>query len=153
VADEWDEHAAGVVTFPSGRRVRGRRLRSDVPPGDAPQFALHLGWRRPPDPPWPHRWVRWADFWLPSEPDDATAALQEVWRRASEMRVEVACGGGVGRTGTALACLAVLDGVPGDEAVTFVRRRYASRAVETPWQRRFVERFDAGGRHRPLREG
>ncbi len=29
----------------------------------------------------------------------------------------------MGRTGTALACLAVLDGVPADEAVAFVRAK------------------------------
>jgi len=57
--------------------------------------------------------------------------------------VEVACAGGRGRTGTALACIAVLDGVPADIAVAFVRRYYDSRAVETPQQRRYVERFPA----------
>jgi protein-tyrosine phosphatase len=56
--------------------------------------------------------------------------------------VEVACSGGTGRTGTALACLAVLDGVPAADAVTFVRANYRPRAVETPSQRRFVARFD-----------
>ena len=56
-------------------------------------------------------------------------------------RVEIAFAGRRGRTGTALACLAVLDGVPGREAVAYVRKRCASRAVETPWQRRFVTRF------------
>ncbi|TGA98824.1 protein phosphatase, partial [Streptomyces sp. MZ04] len=51
------------------------------------------------------------------------------------------CGGGKGRTGTALACIAVLDGVPSGDAVAYVREHYAARAVETPWQRRFVTRF------------
>jgi protein-tyrosine phosphatase len=69
--------------------------------------------------------------------------LTEAWERAASDRVEVACGGGRGRTGTALACLAVLDGVPAADAVAFVRRAYDPRAVETPWQRRFVERFTA----------
>ena len=55
--------------------------------------------------------------------------------------MEIACGGGRGRTGTALACIAVLDGVPGREAAAFVRERYGARAVETPWQRRYVTRF------------
>jgi protein-tyrosine phosphatase len=50
-------------------------------------------------------------------------------------RVEVTCRGGVGRTGTALAALAVLDGLPPDDAVRRVRTRYHPRAVETPWQR------------------
>ena len=39
------------------------------------------------------------------------------------------------------ACLAALDGVPGDEAVAFVRANYHRRAVETPGQRRFVRSF------------
>ena len=62
-------------------------------------------------------------------------------RAARAERVEIACSGGHGRTGTALACLAVLDGVPSHQAVAYVREHYAPRAVETPWQRRFVSRF------------
>ena len=77
------------------------------------------------------------------EPLDVVARerLREAWARAVDERVEVACGGGRGRTGTALACLAVLDGLTGPEAVAHVRRYYAPQAVETPWQRRFVSRF------------
>ncbi|MGY0232850.1 protein phosphatase [Longispora urticae] len=60
---------------------------------------------------------------------------------AGAERVEVACGGGRGRTGTALACLAILDGVPPGEAVAFVREHYHRHAVETPWQRRHVRDF------------
>ncbi len=54
---------------------------------------------------------------------------------------EVPCSGGRGRTGTALACIAALDGVPTEQAVAFVREHYDARAVETPWQRRYVARF------------
>lgn len=67
--------------------------------------------------------------------------FREAWERAARERVEIACGGGRGRTGTALACLAVLDGVPAEDAVDFVRRNYDRHAVETPWQRRYVRRF------------
>jgi hypothetical protein len=152
VADEWDEDAEGVLTLPSGRQVRGRSLRSGVPPGEVPQFALLLSWRRPAEQPWPSRWVRWADFWLPSSPEDARDALRDAWRKAADRRVEVACGGGVGRTGTALACLAVLDGVAAEEAVAFVRREYLPRAVETPWQRRFVAGLDPEAGWRPMKD-
>jgi protein-tyrosine phosphatase len=55
--------------------------------------------------------------------------------------VEIACSGGHGRTGTALACLVVLDGLPTADAVGYVRQHYSRHAVETPWQRRFVSRF------------
>jgi hypothetical protein len=39
------------------------------------------------------------------------------------------------------ACLAVLDGLPGREAISYVREHYSARAVETPWQHRFAVRF------------
>jgi protein-tyrosine phosphatase len=112
-----------------------------MPTGPLPEFALYLQSKAPPDVSWGSRWLRWADWWLPADPEDARQALVEVWQRAEYQRVEVACSGGIGRTGTALACLAVLDGVAASEAVGFVRTHYHPRAVETPWQRRYVARF------------
>jgi len=129
-----------VVVLPSGRAVRGRGLRHGPPAEPADVCFVLLG--APPEPqPWEVRWVRWPDFRLPAEPDDARAALHEAWERAEHERVELACWGGMGRTGTALAAIAVLDGVPPAEAVAWVRERYAARAVETPWQRRWVARL------------
>jgi hypothetical protein len=49
-------------------------------------------------------------------------------------RVEVGCLGGHGRTGTALACLAILTGHPPGEAVAWVRANYCADAVETAEQ-------------------
>jgi hypothetical protein len=143
VREPWEPGAPGVVRLPSGRLVRGRALRRPVPDGPVPQWALHLLGRTPPPVPWPSRWVRWPDFRLPADRADARDALEELWRRSADERVEVACGGGFGRTGTALACVAVLDGVPADEAVRWVRAHYFPRAVETPWQRRFVARWSS----------
>jgi hypothetical protein len=137
----WDEQAPGVLRLPSGRLVRGRALRRPPPAGPVPEFALHLGSRPSPPVPWQTREVRWPDFRLPADRQQARAAFEELWRRAAVQRVEVACGGGRGRTGTALACVAILDGVPPADAVRFVREHYARGAVETPWQRRYVERF------------
>jgi protein-tyrosine phosphatase len=123
-----------TVTLPEGAVVRGRRL---AEPADPVDFALVLG--RGPVPPWPYRQVRWPDFWVPTDRSDALDALREAHRRAYQgERVEVGCRGGVGRTGTALAALAVLDGMPPDEAVGLVRAHYHRRAVETPWQRRWL---------------
>ena len=85
--------------------------------------------------------MRWPDFRLPRDPGQLRAELTTALSRAGDERVELACGGGTGRTGTALACLAVLDGVPAGDAVAFVRAHYRPRAVETPAQRRFVSRF------------
>jgi len=136
----WEPAATGVLRLPSGRLVRGRGLRRPLPPGPEPTFALYLLGRPPPDVPWDARWLQWPDFWLPSD-RAAAAALSEAWARAGTERVEIACAGGYRRTGTALACLAVLDGLPARQAIAYVRRHYAAQAVETPWQRHYVARF------------
>jgi protein-tyrosine phosphatase len=133
------------LTLPSGRKVRGRGLLRPPVPGPDPDFALYLLGDEPSPFAWEVRWVRWPDFGLPADRPDATEALQDAWRRAATQRVEIACEGGRGRTGTALGCLAVLDGVPANEAVAYVRRHYHPRAIETPWQRRFVRQFQIDG--------
>lgn len=143
--EAWDPGAPGVLLLPSGRMVRGRGLRSPVPPGPGPTLGVYLLGRRPPSYPWESRWIVWPDFRLPKDGERARAVLREAWERAPADRVEIACGGGRGRTGTALACLAVLDGVPPREAVAHVRRYYDRRAVETPWQGRYVRRFTGPG--------
>jgi hypothetical protein len=129
VLSDWE--GPGVVTLPGGCRVRGRRLADHTAPAD---FALLLA--DGPGPGWPSRRIRWPDFWVPLDRADALAALREAHRRArAGERVEVACHGGIGRTGTALAALAIFDGLGVTEAVAWVRRHYHPRAVETPWQR------------------
>ena len=138
---DWDDDDPAVLVLPSGRRVRGRGLRHRRQPDPLPGFGLYLLRTPPPDFGWPARHLRWPDFRLPSDRADAAAAFAEVWRRCADERVEVACMGGTGRTGTALACVAVLDGVPPGEAVDYVRQHYSAKAVETIWQRRYVERF------------
>jgi hypothetical protein len=130
--------APGVVELPDGRRVRARGLRHPTPE-PAPDFGVYL-LGSPPDLAWPARWVRWPDFLLPRDDADAVDALAEAWARAAGSRVEIACGGGRGRTGTALAVLAVMAGVPRRDAVGWVRHAYHPRAVETPWQARWVRR-------------
>jgi hypothetical protein len=139
-ARTWDAAAPGVLRLPSGRLVRGRALRRPLPPGPVPDLGVHLLGRPPPDVEWESHWLRWRDFGLPSDPGTTVEVLQAAWLRSATERVEIACGGGRGRTGTALACLAVLDGLDAPAAVALVRAGYDSRAVETPWQRRFVAR-------------
>jgi len=133
--------AARTVTLPSGALVRGRRM-ADIP--DIPaDFLLALA--DGPLPPWTYRRIEWPDFWIPTNRTDALDALGEALRRARNGQlVEVACHGGRGRTGTALAALAVLDGMPSTEAVGWVRRHYHPTAVETPWQARWVRRISPG---------
>jgi len=132
----------GAITLPNGTAVRGRGRREPLPPGPLPEFGLYLGksgqWR----PEWPAEWIDWPDFRVPRDPQAAAASIVGTYERArTGQRVEVACGGGVGRTGTVLACMAVLAGHPADDAVAWIRRTYRRHAVETPGQRRWIRWF------------
>ncbi|MFJ1761948.1 protein-tyrosine phosphatase family protein [Amycolatopsis sp. NPDC088138] len=135
-----------TVEFPDGTKVRGRGLARPAPDGPAPDFGLYLGTSRLRRKhgggiTWPHEWVTWPDFLLPAKPAEARRQIKALHARAKIETVEVACYGGAGRTGTVLACLAVLSGVPAEDAVAWVREHYNERAVETPWQRGWVKRF------------
>jgi protein-tyrosine phosphatase len=135
------------VILPGGGVVQAHGLMGIVSIDDheQPDWALYLddGWRTR-NPSWPHRFVAWADFGLPADEVDAFAAFAEAWQRAHDGEiVDLACVGGIGRTGTALACIAVRDGVPVSEAVGWVRANYVQSAVETDAQRSLIERFAA----------
>ncbi|WP_257930013.1 protein-tyrosine phosphatase family protein [Brevibacterium sp. 239c] len=115
------------MDFPDGRRVRGtglRRRRQNVLP---PEFAVYLLGKDPYIEDFQYRWVRWRDFRLPDSTDDAVGGLREAHRRAEFERVEITCGGGIGRTGTAMALLAVISGVNPDDAVAWMREHYTPR--------------------------
>lgn len=123
----WDPDAPGVMRLPSGRLIRGRGVSRPLPDGPAPDFGIYLLRDEPPAFDWETRWVRWRDFGLPADHNDVRLAMREAWDRAVGERVEVACLGGRGRTGTALACIAILDGVPARQAVRYVREHYSPR--------------------------
>ena len=140
----WQSGTPGVVALPSGRRVRGRGVGYSMPPGAQPAVSVYLLDHAPDGAAighWPARWVAWPDFAVPTDPGDLRQSLVEVLARAGQERVELACWGGRGRTGTALACLAILDGTPPGQAVAWVRRVYDPATVETPEQERFVATF------------
>jgi hypothetical protein len=139
----WAASAPGVMRLPSGRLVRGRGLSRPLADGPLPTLGIYLLGRQPPTVSWESRWLLWPDFRLPAEAERVLPLLTEAWRRAPTERVEFACAGGRGRTGTALACLAIIDGVPSSEAVSYVRKHYDPSAVETLQQRRYVARWRA----------
>lgn len=136
----------GAIELPDGTWVRGRGLRNPTPDGPTPDFGLYLGsatLRRRNPITWPHEWIDWPDFLLPRDSGAAITQIRALHERAlAGERVEVACGGGIGRTGTVIACLAIAAGTPSAEAVAWTRAHYHHRAVETPWQRRWVRRFN-----------
>ena len=78
------------------------------------------------------------DLDVPADPAAYRATLAEVRRRLGVgQTVAVACRGGLGRTGTAVACLLVDAGLPADEAITLTRRSRRG-AIERPVQAAFV---------------
>lgn len=93
---------------------------------------------------WPYSLVVWEDFSLPRDEAALFLAIQDIHARAKAGQlVEIACDGGTGRTGTTLACLAILAGVPPEEAIIWMRANYHTWAVEVPEQQRLVSRFAA----------
>lgn len=137
----------GAIRLPDGTSVRGRGLRRPAPEGPAPGFGLYLGsprLRRKHEGriDWPCAWIDWPDFGLPREPEDAVARIRDLHERVrAGQNAEVACGGGVGRTGTVIACLTVLAGHPAADAIAWTRAHYHRRAVETRRQKAWVARF------------
>ncbi len=109
------------VQFPDGAQVRAAALSDRRERDDWRQFGLYL------DPAWCPSWpadiIDWKDFGLPKSPAQAAKQIRAAFERVKGgERVEVGCKGGLGRTGTVLACMAVLAGVPTEEAVGWVCR-------------------------------
>jgi hypothetical protein len=139
-----DPHRTSV-TLIDGTEVVGATFVAEDPytRDTAPTFGLYLDERW--NPPWTHSHVDWPDFELPRDTNAFIAALRDALDRARRgERVELGCWGGHGRTGTGLACLAVLAGTPASEALAWVRENYCEKAVETAAQEQFVLAFDPG---------
>jgi hypothetical protein len=128
------------VRFPDGTTLFALHIDSRTLDDPPPDFGLYM------DPLWKPTWnatlIPWEDF---DEPRDSSFLFTEI--RAAFARakagqwVEVGCLAGCGRTGTVLACMAVLAGVPVQDAVTWVRTYYDSCAIETLSQVALVTRF------------
>ena len=135
-----------IVRFPDGTRVRASSIADRSVDDPERTFGLYLDPRW--EPAWPAAVVHWEDFGLPENPELAARQIADAFGRArTGGLVEVGCLGGSGRTGTVLACMAVLAGVPSAEAVAWVRAAYRPEAVETAdqeaWVRWFAEWADA----------
>lgn len=137
-----------IVTFPDGTRVQASPLaeRREDDPERIYGLYLDAHWA----PTWPSDLVEWPDFGLPADREAAARQIADAFARAQDGLVEVGCIGGRGRTGTVLACMAVLAGVPAGDAVAWVRAAYRPEAVETADQEAWVEWFAAWAATRSL---
>ena len=130
------------VVFPDGTRVRASSLLDREEHLSGRDFGLYLDPRW--NPTWPAEILDWPDFELPRDGAHAAAQICGAFSRAKDGQgVEIGCIGGLGRTGTVLACMAVLAGVDSSDAVAWVREHYRPRAIETPEQERWVDWFAA----------
>ncbi|HEX5165303.1 MAG TPA: protein-tyrosine phosphatase family protein [Thermomicrobiales bacterium] len=130
------------ITFPDGTRVRASGIANRGANDDWRGFGLYCDAAWKPD--WEAVTIDWPDFGLPVAPETAASQIVDAFQRAqSGTHVEVGCLGGIGRTGTVLACMAILAGVPGESAVGWVREHYRPEAVETAAQANWVGWFAA----------
>lgn len=127
-----------AVVLPDGTTVWATSWTNEYEREQPPDFGIYLDERW--QPPWAHEHVDWPDFGVPADDAAATAALAAALERARRGEtVELGCLGAHGRTGTALARLAVLAGLDGDP-VEWVRTTYCERAIETEEQVAFARR-------------
>lgn len=149
-SDDWywknhHRHYETAVTFPNGVKVQASSLVQNHSQRDngEPDFALYLdsGWRNEGAA----IMLPWDDWGLPAVKYAVAAeSIRTAYAWAEgNMLVEVGCIGAHGRTGTALACMAILAGVEPTKAVSWVRSNYCTDAVEGLSQEWFVKWFAA----------
>jgi hypothetical protein len=128
------------IQFPDGTVVRALSLPERRETDDWRECGLYMDKRWAPA--WDADLIEWEDFGVPRHADVAAAQIRNAFERAnSGQHLEIGCAGGLGRTGTVLACMAILAGVPEDEAIVWVRRNYRAEAVETLEQERWIKWF------------
>lgn len=131
------------VRFPDGTIVRASGLPSRDENRNWREFGLYLDDRWAPD--WPAVVLDWPDFGIPASREEAEREIKSAFELARNgKRVEVGCAGGIGRTGTVVACMAVLAGVPAREAISWTRKNYVASALEEPEQEEWVLHFAEG---------
>jgi hypothetical protein len=130
------------VTLPDGTRIRASSILDRVEHDPTRDFGLYL------DPCWEPTWssdmIDWPDHGAPTDDARAAAQIRDAFLRAGNGEtVEIGCIAGIGRTGTVLACMAVLTGLDASSSIAWVRANYRPRAVETAVQERWVSWFAA----------
>lgn len=135
-----------LVTFPDQSVVlaQGRLGLITSDRSRTPDWAVYLDerWIGDPEVTWPYRMIDWPDMGLPINEPELFEVVLDIHERANKSElVEIACYGGIGRTGTVLSCLAISAGVQPKSAVDWVREHYDARAVETDEQYGLIQRF------------
>jgi hypothetical protein len=133
-------HRAQPLTLTDGTKIIGSGCFERTPADEVPDFGLYAyeGWR----PKWPAAFIEWVDFGLPVDSREASRLIVEAFDRArSGELVEVGCHAGNGRTGSIIACMAILAGTAPTDAVAWTREHYCWHSIDTSEQERWVEAF------------
>lgn len=128
------------LEFPDGTTVYASSEHSREKHEEIPDFGLYLDnlW----EPECMAYVIEWPDMGLPKSRDVAAKTIIDTYLKAMNgLWVEIGCIGGHGRTGTVLACMAVLSGLSTEDAISYVKTNYCSSAIETDRQEWFVEWF------------
>lgn len=138
-------HHQKEVMFPNGTKVLASSHSYSGEKGDSVPvfmgFYLDSVWK----PSHLALHINWPDYGLPKVPMDQLDYAVRFAQKLADAgeNVEVGCIGGHGRTGTFLACLAVLCGVDAEKAVSWVRSNYCKEAIESDEQEWLPLAFDA----------
>lgn len=133
-------HRATPLRLPDATKILGSGCFVRTTDDEVPDFGLYAyeGWR----PTWPAAFIEWVDFGLPVDTPMASRLIVEAFDRArSGQTVEVGCHAGNGRTGTIIACMAILAGTAASDAVEWTKSNYCLHAIDTWEQERWVEVF------------
>lgn len=144
-----DRHNAAEVTLLDGTVVYASSANQRKAGEPVPDYGLYLD--RAWDPESIATFIPWRDYGLPEVRfDHVLATIAEHFVLAQRgWSVEVGCIGGHGRTGTVLACMAILAGTHPDDAVDYIRAHYCTHAVEADAQEWFVQWFGAAVLNQP----
>ena len=112
----------------------------DAMPEGARGLCLEAGAARAAEAEWQ---LDVPDYGVPDEAALRTvlADMLEAMRAAPDGAYHIGCKAGLGRTGTAMACLAILAGAAEGDPVAWLRAAYNAEAIETTGQEEFVRRF------------
>jgi protein-tyrosine phosphatase len=128
----------------AGQRISISGGPFDAMPEGARGLCLEAGAARVAEAEWQ---LDVPDYGLPDEVA-LRAVLQqmlEAMRAAPNDAYHIGCKAGIGRTGTVMACLAIMAGAVEGDPVAWLRAAYFQGAIETPAQEAFVRGFAATG--------
>ena len=124
----------------AGQRISISGGPFDAMPEGARGLCLEAGAARAAEAEWQ---LDVPDYGVPDEAGlrAILAQMLEAMRAAPDGAYHIGCKAGIGRTGTVMACLAIMAGAVEGDPVAWLRAAYQPEAIETPAQEEFVRRF------------